>query len=162
MPEVLVGIGSNFNPESALRAAVSALEACFGDLQCSSVYRTAAVGGDDAPHYLNMVVKVTVDAGPDELQAVLRTIENKVGRTRSDPRVCRLDLDLLVHGARVDAARRLPRTGILSQPFVVVPLAEAAPGFVHPLTGERCEAASVALRTKPQPANVGPVTSLGG
>ena len=160
MPEVLVGIGSNFDPESALRAAVRALEERFGGVECSSVYRSVAVGGE-APDYLNIVAKMTVDPGPDELQAMFKTIEIEMGRTRSDSRVCRLDLDLLAHGARVDAMQRLPRPGIFAQPFVVVPLAEVAPGFVHPLTGERCGAALAAFRSPPRLTNLGPVSSLG-
>ena len=59
------------------------------------------------------------------------------GRSRADPAVCELDLDLLLYGARVDAARRLPRPGLFTQPFVSVPLAELKPELRHPVTGER-------------------------
>jgi len=74
----------------------------------------------------------------EALQAELAAIEAASGRDRSDPRVVRLDLDLLIYGARVDAVQRLPRPGAYSVPFVLLPLADLAPDLVHPLTGQRC------------------------
>ncbi len=65
------------------------------------------------------------------------TIEALAGRTRADPAVCELDLDLLLYGSRVDAERRLPRPGLFSLPFLLVPMAELAHDVVHPVTGER-------------------------
>jgi 2-amino-4-hydroxy-6-hydroxymethyldihydropteridine diphosphokinase len=146
MPEVLVGLGSNQEPITALRAAVAALERSYGRLACSGVYRGAAVGLA-AAEYLNMVVGFAAGSDVDTVRAELARIEAATGRNRADPRVCRLDLDLLVHGARVDASRRLPRPGLFSMPFVLLPLAEIAPHLVHPLTGERCGVARAAFVT---------------
>jgi 2-amino-4-hydroxy-6-hydroxymethyldihydropteridine diphosphokinase len=159
MPEVLIALGSNFEPVPALRLAVRALETRFGTVACSSVYRSAAVGSS-APDYLNLVARMATQVDADELRIALATIENEAGRTRTDPRVCRLDLDLLVYGECVDAARRLPRPGMFLQPFVVVPLAQLAPDLVHPLTGERCRAALAALRAASEVTNLGPLTAL--
>ncbi len=136
MPEVFIGAGSNADPERRLRRALSELERRFGALRCSSVYRGPAVGAP-AADYLNLVVTFQSDLGVDSLRAELRDIEAVAGRTRTDPAVCELDLDQLLYGRRVDAERRLPRPGILSLPFLLVPLAELAPDAVHPVTGER-------------------------
>ena len=141
MPEVFVGAGSNADPERRLRAAVGALERRFGALRCSSVYRSAA-SGVPAADYLNLVVALESELGVDALREALRAIETAAGRARTDPAVCELDLDLLLHGSRVDAKRGLPRPGLFVQPFVLVPLAELAPELEHPVTGERCEAAA--------------------
>jgi 2-amino-4-hydroxy-6-hydroxymethyldihydropteridine diphosphokinase len=73
----------------------------------------------------------------DSLRDELRAIETLAGRTRVDPAVVELDLDLLLYGCRVDAERRLPRPGLVTLPFVLVPLAELAPELPHPVTGER-------------------------
>jgi 2-amino-4-hydroxy-6-hydroxymethyldihydropteridine diphosphokinase len=154
MPEVLVGIGSNQDPLSALRAAVTALARRHGAIVCSAVYRSRAAG-TPAPDYLNMVVRLATELNVDALEAELADLETAVGRTRDDPRTCRLDLDLLVYGCRVDAARSLPRPGLFTLPFVLVPLAEIAPQLVHPLTGQRCAAARAAL------AGASALTSLG-
>jgi 2-amino-4-hydroxy-6-hydroxymethyldihydropteridine diphosphokinase len=154
MPEVLVGIGSNQEPVAALRAAVAALAQRHGSVARSAVYRSRAVG-TPAPEYLNMAVGFATDTGVDELEAELADIETATGRTREDPRLCRLDLDLLVYGCRVDAARRLPRPGLFALPFVLVPLAEIAPQLVHPLTGQRCAAARSAFTAVSDLENLG-------
>ncbi len=160
MAEVLIGIGSNLEPESALRVAVAALKQRFGCVVCSSVYRGPAAGVA-AADYLNMVVQAVTDAEVDPLLADLSAIETATGRTRDDPRICRLDLDLLAYGGRVDAARRLPRPGLYSLPFVFVPLAEIVPRLVHPLTGERCSAAFTAARRPPDLKILGELATIG-
>jgi 2-amino-4-hydroxy-6-hydroxymethyldihydropteridine diphosphokinase len=157
MPEVLVGIGSNQDPVTALRAAVAALEQRHGPVVCSAVYRSRAVG-TPAPEYLNMAVGFATETGVDELKAELAEIEAATGRTRGDPRLCRLDLDLLVYGCRVDAARRLPRPGLFAMSFVLVPLAEIAPRLTHPLTGQRCAAARCGFAGASNLENLGALT----
>lgn len=145
MPEVFIGIGSNADPVRALQAAVVALERRYSALRSSSVYRSPAVG-DVAADYLNMVVSFRAALDVDALRDELAAIELAVGRSRADPAVCRLDLDLLLVGRRVDAARRLPRSGVLEQPFVLGPLAELAPTLEHPLTGVRYASAWSAVK----------------
>jgi len=135
MPEVFIGAGSNADPERRLRFAAAELERRFGAVRCSSVYRSAAVGVP-AADYSNLVMALDTDRGVDSVRDELRAIEALAGRTRADAAVCELDLDLLLYGSRVDAARKLPRPGLLAAPFVVVPLAELAPALAHPVTGE--------------------------
>ena len=136
MPEVFIGAGSNADPERRLRLALVELERRFGALRSSSVYRGAAVGVPGAD-YSNLVVALKTELDVDSLRDELRAIEALAGRTRVDAAICELDLDLLLYGSRVDAARRLPRPGLLTLSFVRVPLAELAPELVHPVTGER-------------------------
>ena len=140
MPEIFIGAGSNADPERALRRAALELEREFGAIRCSSVYRSAAVGGPAAP-YLNLVLALSTERDVDDVRDALRAVEALAGRSRLDPAVCALDLDLLLYGSRVDAARQLPRPGLFTAPFVLGPLAELAPELVHPVTGERCRAA---------------------
>ena len=136
MPEVFIGAGSNADPERRLRLALAELERRFGALRCSSVYRGAAVG-EPAADYLNLVVGFA-DGARRRLGA--RAVAGDRGarrpRSRDDAAVCELDLDLLLYGRRVDAERRLPRPGLFSLPFVLVPLAELAPELAHPVTGD--------------------------
>ena len=145
MPEAFIGAGSNADPERRLRRALAELKRRFGPLRCSSVYRGPAVGGP-AADYLNLVVALKTETSVDELCDELRAIETLAGRTRVDAAVCELDLDLLLYGRRVDAERRLPRPGILTLPFVLVPLAELAPELVHPITGQKLAAYQPMLR----------------
>ena len=136
MPEVFIGAGSNADPERRLRVALAELERRFGAVRCSSIHRSAAVGRPGAD-YSNLVVALKTELPVDSLRDELRAIETLAGRTRADAAVCELDLDLLLYGSRVDPERRLPRPGVLTLPFVRVPLAELAPKLAHPLTGER-------------------------
>jgi 2-amino-4-hydroxy-6-hydroxymethyldihydropteridine diphosphokinase len=136
MPEVFIGAGSNADPERRLRVALAELERRFGALRCSAVHRSLAVGTPGAD-YSNLVVAFQTELPVDSLRDELRAIERVAGRTRADAAVCELDLDLLLYGCRVDADRRLPRPGVLTLPFVRVPLAELAPELKHPVTGER-------------------------
>ena len=136
MPEVFIGAGSNADPERRLRGALADLTRRFGPVRSSSVYRSAAVG-IPAADYSNLVIAFTTELSVDSLRDELRAIEALAGRARADPAVCELDLDLLLYGRRVDAVQRLPRPGLMTLPFVLVPLAELAPELVHPVTGER-------------------------
>jgi 2-amino-4-hydroxy-6-hydroxymethyldihydropteridine diphosphokinase len=137
MPEVFIGAGSNADPNRRLRLALHELERRFGKLRCSNVYRGPALGAP-AADYLNLVVALQSELPVDALRAELRAIEGLAGRSRADSSVCELDLDLLLYGERVDADRRLPRPGLFTLPFLLMPLAELAPERAHPLTGERC------------------------
>jgi 2-amino-4-hydroxy-6-hydroxymethyldihydropteridine diphosphokinase len=142
MPDAFVGIGSNADPKRALRAAVAALER-LGPMRCSSVYRSAAVGGIGAD-YLNMVAALTTSLSIAALREALRAVEAAAGRRRVDPAVCELDLDLRLYGLCVDAAERLPRPGLFTLPFVLGPLAEIEPELAHPVTGQTARAAQTA------------------
>jgi 2-amino-4-hydroxy-6-hydroxymethyldihydropteridine diphosphokinase len=136
MPEVFIGAGSNADPERTLRLALAELERRFGRLRCSRVHRGPAVGAPGTD-YSNLVVALETRLDVDSLREQLQTIEALSGRTRKDPAVVELDLDVLLYGCRVDAERRLPRPGLLTLPYVLVPLAELAPQLKHPVTGER-------------------------
>jgi 2-amino-4-hydroxy-6-hydroxymethyldihydropteridine diphosphokinase len=141
MPEVYVGCGSNIEPARNLRWALDELERHFGDLERSSVYRSSAYGFE-GPDFLNLVVAFAARSGADAIEAVLSALETARGRGAGDRSGSRtLDLDLLLYGARVDPARRLPRTDVLRYPFVLAPLAEIAPELTHPVTGVRMRAA---------------------
>lgn len=135
MPAVYIGIGSNVDPDSNIRGAVSALRAQFGEVTCSPVYRTSAVGfaGDD---FYNLVVKIETDLELQVIAAEIRRTETQFGRHRQDrkfgPRT--IDLDILIYGETVGtvAGLVLPRPDILAYSFVLGPLAALAPDVLHP------------------------------
>jgi 2-amino-4-hydroxy-6-hydroxymethyldihydropteridine diphosphokinase len=161
VPRIYVGAGSNSEPVERLRAAVAALEGAFGAVRCSSTYRSAAVGAP-APDYLNLVVAFDSAGAPDRIKAELTAIEAAMGRTRarSDSTLCELDLDLLIHGSRVDAERRLPHPDVLQRAFALGPLAELAPQLIHPVTGERLAAAWARL-VESKPSSAGAIERVG-
>lgn len=138
MALVAFSLGSNIDPEPNLRLAVSELERRFGPLVLSPVYRSRAAGfdGDD---FLNLVVLTQCTAGPHAVQREIERIHALAGRRRGGERFASrpLDIDLLLHDDLVVDERglRLPRDDILEYSFVLGPLADVAPEFVHPVTG---------------------------
>ena len=139
MATVYVGLGSNIEPEDNLHVGVRELRARFGELQLSAVYRSEAVGfeGDD---FLNLVASFESDASPQEICEEIELIHNLVGRERSDGKweSRPLDIDLLLYNDLVMDERpvRIPREDVLDYSFVLRPLAELAPDFLHPVTGK--------------------------
>lgn len=92
------------------------------------------MSGDD---FLNAVAAIDTDLSPAELCRELEEIHDLAGRQRApDAFVSRtLDIDLLLYGEEVVEERHIPRSDVLRYSFVLCPLAELAPDFVHPVTG---------------------------
>ena len=136
--EVYVAAGSNVDPERHLVDALAALERRFGPLRVSHAYRNVAFGfaGED---FINLVVGFTTREPLREVVAALRSIEEACGRPRNAPKWASrtMDLDVLLYGAEVHDAPdlKLPRADLLRRAYMLGPLAEIAPGVVHPLTG---------------------------
>ena len=106
-------------------------------VRASSVYETAPVGGPPGQGpYLNAVAELRTDLEPDALLRTLLDVESGLGRVRTEkdgPRT--IDLDLLLYGDVVSDAPHLtlPHPRMHQRLFVLQPLAEIAPGVVHPL-----------------------------
>lgn len=136
MPEIWVSVGSNMNREANICAAMHELGARFGELKCSPVYETEAVGFTGAA-FLNMVLGLRTDLELGEVRSVLRDIEHAQGRTRDGQKFGSrtLDLDLLTYGDHVDESLDIPRSEIMHYAFVLGPLADVDPGGRHPQIG---------------------------
>ena len=136
MTRAWISLGSNIEPEENLRAALALLEARFGPLVVSPVYRTAAEGfeGDD---FLNLAVGIDTGEPLHAVRGALRAIEEARGRVRGSEKFSSrtLDLDLLTWNELVDPALGLPRDEILEYAFVLGPLADVAPDERHPVAG---------------------------
>jgi 2-amino-4-hydroxy-6-hydroxymethyldihydropteridine diphosphokinase len=135
--EVLLGLGANLgDPRRQLAEAVARLGALVEDVRVSSVYRTEPVGHRDQPDFLNLVVRGWTTVAPEELLRGLLAIEGALGRERTFPNAPRtIDIDLLAYGDRVmeTAELTLPHPGMAHRGFVLHPLAEVAPKWVHPV-----------------------------
>lgn len=142
MPVVYLGLGSNVDPEENLRLGVNELRRRYGDLVISSTYQNAAVGfeGDD---FWNLVVGFESDDGPASIHDEIEVIHGLAGRRRGTDQYSSrpLDIDLLLYGDLVidEPPMRLPRSDVLAYSFVLRPLSEIAPGFVHPATGRKLQ-----------------------
>lgn len=139
MTEVLLGVGSNINREENLRAGLQALCDAFGEVICSPVFESEAIGFAGSP-FFNLVVRIETTLTVGELQRQLRGIEFACGRLpdqrKYSPRT--LDIDILTYGdcvGEIDGVI-LPREEILENAFVLWPLACLVPEAVHPVTKE--------------------------
>jgi 2-amino-4-hydroxy-6-hydroxymethyldihydropteridine diphosphokinase len=143
MVRAYVALGANLGDAAvALRGAVEALKRLpLTQLrQSSSLYKTAPLDTDagrevSAPggDYLNAVAELDTGLSALDLLDHLQQIEQQAGRERpyrNAPRT--LDLDLLLYGSgRIDSARlTVPHPRMAQRAFVLVPLAEIAPGLV--------------------------------
>lgn len=137
MPRIYLSLGSNVDAEANLRLGIASLEARYGELEMSPVYRNKAVGfeGDD---FLNLVVGFDSEATVESIAEAIESIHRAAGRDRSQPRYSSrtLDIDLLTWGDAVidDGSTRLPRADVLEYAFVLKPLADIAAGDTHPVT----------------------------
>lgn len=144
-----ISMGSNIRPERYLPEALSRLGNLGDLLRISSVYQNPAYGPVEQDNFLNAAALLTVDMGAGQLRASLRAIERDLGRRRGKPppgltegeakytpRTIDLDLSLLGQQVIHSGPIRLPDPDILTKAHVAVPLAELAPDFHHPETGE--------------------------
>lgn len=104
----------------------------------SRLWRSVAWPDPADPPYVNAVLWVDANLEPIELMALLHELEHAAGRVRTGarnaPRV--LDLDLIAYGRQVLAGENgliLPHPRAADRAFVMGPLAEIAPGWVHPV-----------------------------
>lgn len=161
---ILVAIGANLpdrfgrSPLATCRDAAEALRALTGLrlVSVSPFYRTAPVPPSGQPDYVNGMVRLAGAADPAELLARLQAIEARAGRVRGAANAARiLDLDLIALNGLVrdqpDPVLPHPRAHLRG--FVLQPLRDVAPDWVHPLLGAGADAL---LRALP-PQDVAPL-----
>jgi 2-amino-4-hydroxy-6-hydroxymethyldihydropteridine diphosphokinase len=161
----LIALGANVDsrlgaPAETLRAALHEIERTLGKVTGkSTLWRTPAFPPGSGPDYVNAAVAVATTLGPEAILAALHAIEAAFGRVRAERWGARgIDLDLLALDdlVRPDAATQtgwrtlpaaeqrqaaptaliLPHPRLQDRAFVLVPLAEVAPDWRHPLTGQ--------------------------
>ncbi len=143
---VIVGIGSNLtsekneNPLQNCQRAVEGLTAHGLNIQARSHwYESAPVPASDQPWFVNGVVKIGTGLGPHKLLKMLLGLEDELGRKRSIPNAARIiDLDLLAYDQICLETDNmiLPHPRLHERAFVLLPLADIAPAWIHPRTGE--------------------------
>jgi 2-amino-4-hydroxy-6-hydroxymethyldihydropteridine diphosphokinase len=143
MPTAAIGLGANLPsasgaPAETIAAAIERLED-YGQVTArSGLYRTAPVGYVDQPTFVNAAVLLETELHPLALLDALLAIERSFGRNRAagppkGPRT--LDLDLLLYDDLVldEPTLTLPHPAMHERRFVLVPLAEVAAGWRHPV-----------------------------
>jgi 2-amino-4-hydroxy-6-hydroxymethyldihydropteridine diphosphokinase len=141
---IIIAMGSNLPGDYAssivlLDAALSRFsDAGLKQLARSSWWRSAAWPDPSKPEYRNGVVLVETTLSPLEVMEAILRIERQFGRRREQPNDPRtLDLDLIAHGRTVlrTPTLTLPHPRAHERRFVMGPLAQIAPDWIHPVLG---------------------------
>jgi 2-amino-4-hydroxy-6-hydroxymethyldihydropteridine diphosphokinase len=139
---ILIALGANLPgpagpPRAQCEAAFAALEKRgVAVVKRSRWYESAPVPASDQPNFVNGVAAISTALRPAELLQTLHAVEAELGRVRGAPNAARtLDLDLLDYDGLVqEGPPILPHPRIASRDFVLLPLADVAPDWAHPLT----------------------------
>ena len=135
--EIFLSLGANLgNRAKAIEQAINEVKTRIGDvIMKSSLYETEAWGNTFQPFFLNQVIKIKSCLKPLEVLQEILMIEKKSGRIRTyknAPRI--IDIDILFFNKEVyDLPKlKIPHQEIQNRNFVLKPLEEIAPSFIHP------------------------------
>jgi 2-amino-4-hydroxy-6-hydroxymethyldihydropteridine diphosphokinase len=136
---IFISLGTNLGDrEKNLRDAVDLVAQLPGTqlVKQSKIYTTAAWGKTDQPDFLNAVMEISSNLSAGELMEALLQLEEKMGRVRNDhwgPRI--IDMDILFYGEEIidSLTLHVPHPELQNRNFVLVPLHEIAPAFIHPV-----------------------------
>ena len=140
---VYIALGSNLGSrEEYLRSGVrSLLTRHVNVTRTASLYSTSPRDLIDQPWFLNTAIEAHTDLAPQELLSACLEIERENHRVRNvaslkGPRT--LDVDIIFYGSQIirTPALTVPHPSFSVRRFVLVPLAEIAPGFVDPGSGK--------------------------
>lgn len=135
---VFISLGGNLgNTLEIFKNSYLEIEKKIGRITVfSKIYRTAAWGKTDQADFLNQVIQAETNLNPEKIMSELLEIELFFGRRRDviwGPR--KLDLDILFLGNQIVRSENLeiPHPQIAHRRFVLIPLVEISPHFLHPV-----------------------------
>lgn len=144
---ILIAFGANLPteeygaPAQTLKAALRRLSR-DGDISIdlvSSFYETAPVPISDQPWYVNGVARISTQLSAHDLLQRLHDVEAEFGRVRRERNAARvIDLDLIAYGRdllREEDGIQVPHPRMAERAFVLLPLRDVAPDWVHPVLG---------------------------
>jgi 2-amino-4-hydroxy-6-hydroxymethyldihydropteridine diphosphokinase len=134
MPNIFLGLGSNQGDRE--KNLLKAIEVPMFNLVQSKITETEPYGFKEQDCFLNMVLGGTTLLSPHKLLLAIKQIELKLGRKPTfhwGPRVIDIDIlfydDLILH----EKDLVIPHPDLVNRLFVLAPLAEIAPTFIHPV-----------------------------
>ena len=138
MAKVALGLGSNVGDRvSMIEGAITALrDGGIDILARSGLFETRPWGVTDQPRFVNMATVGETTLTPRDLLDLLKAIERELGRVpreRWGPR--EIDIDLLLYEEQVvdETDLQVPHPLMQDRDFVLVPLAQIAPDWRHPI-----------------------------
>ena len=124
--------------EIYLREAESYIEKEAGKIKKhSSVYETEAWGNENQAPFLNKVLEIETQLSAPHLMEGILSIEREIGRIRTEKKWAQriIDIDILFFNDEIRESKMLvtPHFHLHKRKFTLIPLAEIAPDFVHPV-----------------------------
>ena len=140
---VILALGTNLGDRHFnLQEARSLIAGKIGNFSAiSSIYETEPWGFESENKFLNQVVAVETDLNPLEILSQTEKIERQIGRTGKTGRYYQdrpIDIDIILYGDTVFTTKKLqlPHPLFHKRRFVLEPLNEIAPDWVHPVLGK--------------------------
>jgi GTP cyclohydrolase I len=152
MTRAVVSLGSNIDAAQNLPAAFDRLkrQAGFEVVAVSPIYRTAAIGPEGQPDFLNAAALVETELDPAGLRGVMRLIEAEMGRRRTGepfaPRVIDLDVVLFEGFSGEIDGTLIPDPTIADHAHLAVPAADVAPSWEYGGDGDTLAAIAHPMR----------------
>ncbi|HEY6062839.1 MAG TPA: 2-amino-4-hydroxy-6-hydroxymethyldihydropteridine diphosphokinase [Chitinophagaceae bacterium] len=115
---------------------------CGNIIKVSSLYETAAWGKTDQPSFLNQALEVDTSLTARQLIRRILKVEKMMGRVRDEkygPRLIDIDILLFNNEKHHYQFLKLPHPEMPNRRFALLPLAEIAPGIVHPVLNKTIE-----------------------
>jgi 2-amino-4-hydroxy-6-hydroxymethyldihydropteridine diphosphokinase len=131
-------IGGNMGERMAnLAAARNRINLDCGTITAtSSIYETEAWGYKEQPAFLNQAIAIETSLEAERLLEEILKIEMALGRKREIPLGPRIiDIDIIYFNNEMVNTSNLtiPHPSMADRKFVLTPLTEIAPGFMHPI-----------------------------
>lgn len=138
MNTVYIQLGSNIGErESFITKSMRKVEDDIGKIiTASSIFETTAWGNENQNNFLNSVIEIKTPFDAFTILQKSQEIENNLGRERSDKWGERtIDIDILFYNNKIINTKELtvPHPLIQKRKFVLVPLSEIAPNYMHPI-----------------------------
>lgn len=133
---LLMGGNMGNREENLLQARELTGAHCGSITAVSSIYETAAWGNTNQPSFLNQAIELKTTLNARQLIRRVLKLEKKMGRVREEkfgPRIIDIDIIFFNDEKHNYHFLKLPHPEMQSRRFVLVPLAEIAPGILHPV-----------------------------
>jgi phosphatidylglycerol---prolipoprotein diacylglyceryl transferase len=135
----IIRLGSNIDPQRHLSEAVKKIKSEFHLTRSSKIYRTKPVKTtSEQPHFLNQIIEINTDLPFPDFLEKLTTIKREFNKDPKHNNSVALDLDIVTYSKDVFTYQNniIPDPNLKQYNYIALPLAEMAPDFQHPGTGE--------------------------
>jgi 2-amino-4-hydroxy-6-hydroxymethyldihydropteridine diphosphokinase len=157
--QVILSFGGNLgDPSKTFSLALASLKAknIIKPHKLSSLYKSNSLLNDSQPDYLNLICLAETELSAEELLMKLKECEKGFGRVPNGFWQARtLDIDIIDYNGEVidSPALTVPHKEAANRAFVIIPLSEAAPDYIHPVSGKGIEQLKAELKGTAEAVN---------